>query len=112
MTRDQQREYYQLLKAAHLCPHCKNPAPRGRVYCKEFVAYIGSRQRAARKSKSARAWVIRWQQRRRKRIALGLCARCGQEYQDGCPRCERTREERARAIPRFSLEHYAGARHG
>lgn len=111
MKPDYQREYYQMLKAAHLCPHCKRDVPRGRVYCDEFVSYVGAKQRDYRQSPRVRAWLVRWQRRRRKRRALGLCLRCGQQYQADCPRCQRTQADRARAIPRAALEHYAGARH-
>lgn len=91
------RAYYDLLKSKGLCPHCKGPAAKGRVYCAAC-----SRRITDASKKTATKRQTRW---RRKRIRAGLCAYCGKNPLENnlktlrrlsyCSKCKRRRSRQA-----------------
>lgn len=103
MTR---KEYYQLLKAHHICPHCKQQDAytlAGRTYCAECVEKDRTRQDARRQDPAERSRSAAANKARREaRKAAGLCASCGKASPVcGTLVCAACREKRRRACERY-----------
>jgi len=81
------REYYEQLKAAGLCPACKGEPQPGRVYCRPCLERING-SAAARPESRKEAWRRYARARQRGLKAQGLCVTCGVRPQNRTLRCE------------------------
>lgn len=82
-----EREEYQLLKAAGLCPRCKGPPKPGRVMCAACIADViayGKRHHAEQRARHRRYRKEQFHARKQ----AGLCVLCGRARAGDTQKCE------------------------